>query len=443
MGYDRTGFWIQNSWGKAWGHGGFGHVTYDDWLAYGTDVWVARLGAPVHLADPSSTAVMRAGAPATADAYTSCALRPHIVALGNDGLLRTGVYGTTAESLQEIVTRDLPALTKDWKRKRLLLYAHGGLVDERAAVQRLADLRPALLASEIYPLSFIWKTDYWTTLRNVLGDAVKKIRPEGALGAVGDFMLDRLDDALEPIARAVTGKLVWDEMKENALDSSADGGGAALAADLAAAWAKATPDSEIHLVAHSAGSILFAPLLSRLAQRGVTVTSCSLWAPACTMALFQKHYAPALQSGALEALHLFTLTDAAEQDDDCAGIYNKSLLYLVSNAFEAEPRIPLLRDGVPLLGMAKFVQVDPLLTSLIAAGKVRWIQAPNQGAAAPGVASGARHHGDFDDDDATLRSTLAIMLGTAGARTAARAPIHLHSSLASRQARRRRVLALP
>ncbi|HEY7116407.1 MAG TPA: C1 family peptidase, partial [Tepidisphaeraceae bacterium] len=48
--YDHEGFWIQNSWGKTWGKQGFGHVSYDDWLANGTDVWVARLGAPVALA---------------------------------------------------------------------------------------------------------------------------------------------------------------------------------------------------------------------------------------------------------------------------------------------------------------------------------------------------------------------------------------------------------
>lgn len=30
-------------------------------------------------------------------------------------------------------------------------------------------------------------------------------------------MLDRLDDALEPIARKLTGKAGWDEMKKNAV----------------------------------------------------------------------------------------------------------------------------------------------------------------------------------------------------------------------------------
>ena len=40
---------IRNSWGTGWGLGGFARVSYDDWLVNATDVWVARLGAPVTL----------------------------------------------------------------------------------------------------------------------------------------------------------------------------------------------------------------------------------------------------------------------------------------------------------------------------------------------------------------------------------------------------------
>lgn len=49
VGFEERGFWIQNSWGERWGRNGFGLVTYDDWFENGTDVWVARLGAPIEL----------------------------------------------------------------------------------------------------------------------------------------------------------------------------------------------------------------------------------------------------------------------------------------------------------------------------------------------------------------------------------------------------------
>ena len=95
------------------------------------------------------------------------------------------------------------------------------------------------------------------------------------------------------------------------------------------------------------------------------IESCTLWAPACTIELFNRPYVPAIEDGNDRALRAcIALNDRAEQDDDCAGIYHKSLLYLVSNAFEAKPRIPLARDGVALLGMQKFIDGDPALSRI-------------------------------------------------------------------------------
>jgi hypothetical protein len=48
--YDAEGFWLQNSWGPAWGDRGFAHLRYEDWLKNGNDAWVARLAVPVEIA---------------------------------------------------------------------------------------------------------------------------------------------------------------------------------------------------------------------------------------------------------------------------------------------------------------------------------------------------------------------------------------------------------
>jgi hypothetical protein len=158
--------------------------------------------------------------------------------------------------VEEIIKTDFPRITKTWPKKRILLYAHGGLVDEGSSVQRVADYRTAMLDAEVYPLAFIWKSDYWTTLTNILKDALSRRRPEGVLDMAKDFMLDRLDDLLEPLARSLTGKAAWDEMKENAIWATAkDEGGAQLALEELAGVANKDPSIEIHVAGHSAGAI--------------------------------------------------------------------------------------------------------------------------------------------------------------------------------------------
>ena len=424
--YDDEGLWIQNSWGPTWGRNGFARISYDDWLRNGTDVWVARLGAPVTLRTLESTATAHASTSGQSAAYSFADLRPHIISVGNNGQLQAGGdYGVTVEGLQQIFKDDIPRVTKAWNKRRILLYAHGGLVSERAAVQRLAEYRPALLKGQVYPLAFIWHSDYWTTITNILQDAMRRRRPEGILDAAKDFMLDRLDDALEPVARTLTGKSAWREMKENALAASGDNGASRVVADHLAEMNG--PDLEIHLVAHSAGAILHAPVVRLLTERGLHIESCTLWAPACTVDLFKQSYLPAIEAEVIKRFSLFVLDDETEQSDNCARIYNKSLLYLVSNAFEGEGRIPGFRPGVPILGMETFL--DPELRGLFENKAHRLVVAPNQQAIESGLASEARHHGDFDDDRHTVATTFANILGRSPTKeSASPQAINFHSS---------------
>ncbi|MDB5829701.1 MAG: peptidase, partial [Variovorax sp.] len=426
--YDDQGFWVQNSWGAGWGLRGFCRITYDDWLANGTDVWVARMGAPITLRANQSAASTHSATANQSVAYSFADLRPHIVSVGNDGELKAGGdYGSTPDELEHIFEQDIPAATGNWKTLRVLLYAHGGLVSEQAAVQRLAEYRPELLQAEVYPLAFIWRTDYWTTFSNILKDAVSRRRPEGALDATKDFMLDRLDDALEPLARALSGKASWSEMKENALCVADAGCAASMVVDQLAKLAKKAAQNgqafEIHLVGHSAGSILHAPIVKLLAKRGLTMETCTLWAPACTVDLFKQFYVPAMASKALRKLTVYALKDNTERDDDCAKIYNKSLLYLVSNAFEDKERIPLFRDGVPILGMEKAFDAD--LRKIFNAHGAELVLTPNTEPDDSTGASEAMHHGDFDDDKKTVMSTFRRIVagaGSAQAKSAAKLP---------------------
>jgi hypothetical protein len=435
IGYDTEGFWIQNSWGPGWAKGGFARLGYEDWLDHGYDIWVARLGAPVRVEGESNVGTKLGGL--ATSRLTFADIRPHVISIGNDGRLRdTGTYGNTATDVHEIFTRDFPRITARWRKKRILLYAHGGLVPENNAIQRVENYLPALRDAEVFPVAFIWRTDFWSTLKNMLQDALRGRKSEGALDAAKDFMLDRLDDSLERILRAVQGREIWAEMKENALRATLRGNGGAriVVGQLRALLAK-DPSIEIHAAGHSAGSILMAPLVQLLTTAGpvdpkpiesvsaeqwdagtgagLGVKTCTLWAPACTVDLFKASYLPAIKARRIDQYAQFNLNDGAERDDHCARIYNKSLLYLVSNALEDTARKFLKKDGTPILGMDKFVRQDADLTQLFRSKRGGYVVAPNEIPAGSEAASGARQHGDFDDDTATVKATLACILGKA------------------------------
>jgi hypothetical protein len=97
----------------------------------------------------------------------------------------------------------------------------------------------------------------------------------------------------------------------------------------------------------------------------------------------------------LRELQIFNLDAACEKDDDVAVLYRKSLLYLVSNAFEGE-------RGRPLLGMQKF------------AGEVRTVRGLPRfrySNGSSGDVTRAKGHGDFDNDPYTMNSILGTVLG--------------------------------
>jgi hypothetical protein len=292
----------------------------------------------------------------TDEAYT------HTLVSGNDGQLMSTDFTRARHDrvglAREIVVDRPAAWFKAGKDKtvKLAIYAHGGLNSEIGSIQRIRVLAPYFLANGIYPLFFTWKTGPGETLMSILEDLKHRViagdRSEGWLDRLREAVAEAKDRAIEAVGRQFA-RGIWSEMRENAEGGATTDHVLDLAArmlrELRDALAKGGRTLEIHLVGHSAGSILLGHLLGRLAGPDLLRTaSCELYAAACSSGFAVKHYGAAHQAGvlSLKDLRLHVLTDGNERADGLPtaerDIYGKSLLYLVSRALDDIRKQPLL-----------------------------------------------------------------------------------------------------
>ena len=196
-------------------------------------------------------------------------------------------------------------------------------------------------------------------------------------------------------------------MKKDTADAfGADGqtfGGTALLEELASrTWA-----SPPVLVGHSTGAVYICNLLEHAdaALPPEQTFDVVLLAPACDFRLMDETLA--LHGDRIARLRIFCMLDERERADRLvAVVYPRSLLYFVSGALEAEPDWPLLgmqrfhgSDGP--FSAAAFPEIDRVRRRLAERPDSEVWSVANGG---DGLASGAVHHGDFDNDQATLAS---------------------------------------
>lgn len=452
VGYTHTGFIVQNSWGRGWGADGFALLPYEDYLLHATDVWVAQLGVPVKLdlwsakqiAEGTGTA---AGMSRAATAIPLNEIRPFVIDIGNDGKLSdSGQYWTTESDLEELIGKTIPEATAAWDTRRILLYLHGGLNDERAVAARVVAFRDVFLANQVYPVHVMWESGLRETVSNMIEELLTG--PDPKAGGVRDWidkfregLVDAKDRAIE-VTLGRPGRALWDEMKENARRASerADRKGAMqlLSAIVGTVVEQMEPSQrrnwELHIVGHSAGSIFVAHAIELLVGLGIPIKTVQLFAPAMTIRLFKEKLRPLIGRGKPCPLPaLYVLSDTGERDD-AVGPYGKSLLYLVSNAFEVREGDERKKGYTPILGMQRFLQdinpegprvgdeaVDAEMRALYSgAGQqsliVAGAAARNAQGSKTGTVSESRSHGGFDNDYQTLNSALFRMVGAGGIR---------------------------
>ncbi|MDX8380070.1 MAG: C1 family peptidase [Gallionella sp.] len=352
LGFNRDGFVIQNSWGNNWGAGGFALISYADWLTHAMDAWVAALGVAgvisgrLTMTDgykPQNSMPSAAGT----HWWNKETAYQHSIILGNNGhVARFNNLDSVTHTLQNQACirpdtwfRENP----QQQRKRLVIYAHGGLNSEAHALQRAQAMGQYFLSNGCYPLFLVWKSGLLETIDNILTEKFNAVRA-GSTGCASDWINDNITDPLveKTIARPYARPL-WAEMKENAELAAESGRGGDLLSDalhtLVSSWGK---KFELHLIGHSAGAIILGRLLEQLSQKNLTqhIKSVHLYAPACTVDFANRYYAP--HQDIMNKLYLDILSDQYERDDQVAYVYQKSLLYLVSNALEADTHTPLM-----------------------------------------------------------------------------------------------------
>ncbi len=357
VGYTRRGFIVLNSWGDAWGDRGFALLPYEDFLLHATDVWVVQLGVPVaiDLWTARGAADTTAGIQRTAPSIPLHDIRPYVVDVGHNGeLSSSGDYWTTEQDLRRLVQQEIPRRAAGWSKIRVLLYLHGGLNDERTVARRIVAFRDVLLDNEIYPLHVMWESGLSETLAGWLGNLFGDLDRRAAawLDAFRQGLADAKDRTLE-LTASLPGTALWNEMKKNARLASQHprkrGAMQLLARQIRAA--RLSPGVrnriELHVIGHSAGALFAAHALPKLLGLGVKLASLQLFAPATSVAEFQRLVLPRILRRQCPVPTLYLLSDDAERHDRL-GPYGKSLLYLVSNAFEG-------RRQTPLLGMHRYV----------------------------------------------------------------------------------------
>ncbi|MDP2170122.1 MAG: peptidoglycan-binding protein [Rhodocyclaceae bacterium] len=350
VGFNRSGFVIQNSWGAAWGAGGFAVIGYADWLAHALDAWVAATGVPGVVAGRLATggggAAAARLAAAGANWWSEEQAYEHSIVLGNNGHV---ARFDTVDGVTRTLQNQACLLPDRWfrahpeEKKRLVLYVHGGLNSEKDAIKRARAMGRFFLGNGCYPLFLVWKSGLLESLGHILEDKSLPA-PAGLAGGPLDWITDKLTDpVIEKAIGRPFARPLWSEMKENAELAAASGRGGDLLTDALRALAGSWGDQfELHLVGHSAGTIALGRLLGSLAQKDLipSVKSAHLYAPACTVGFANRHFAP--HADIMQLLHLDILADDVEQDDNVAFVYRKSLLYFVSNALESDKRMPIL-----------------------------------------------------------------------------------------------------
>ena len=397
VGYTAEGFLIQNSWGKTWGcykaNGeqldGVALWKYEDWYENVEDAWVLRLSVAApkafdikiarnHRLIRSSSTQRVLQSPRRLD------IHGHFLHLDDGKFVDSGRYAQTSTSVDSIIE----TLQSQPKYRHLLFFTHGALNTPKEMALRIKAWRETFKKNGIYPVHIMWETGFNNDLVDVVKDLLFKTKER--MGSNSRHISDRLEELARPL-----GHKLWRDLKTTAqlTCSEKTEGGKGIKEIICMARDRPT-DLSLHFASTSAGVFVLSELLHLVNVNRSYVQSASIFAPACSLTYYEQKLRPHVGTN-LELLNQYSLIDQREIKDSLS-VYSKSLLYLVSNALEDVP-------SVPLLGMEKGIQTLikkglPPAHKVYFAGRDRSI-------------CDAKSHREFDKDAKTMNHMLNTILG--------------------------------
>ena len=407
LGYTDEGFIIQNSWGEDWGgvrlggqyYPGMAIWKYADFDRNYWDGWVARMALPVEsleaLASGSIVEGAR-GAERVEKAPRRHEIARHYIHIDDGQFDPKGDYPSSREETAELIKQavtDMAGGAGGVKPGHILLYAHGGLNSVKSSAIRVSKWKNVFEENRVRQIHFIWETGALASIKDILFG-----KDEFASQRAGGFG-DWKDKVLEKNTQSV-GFALWKEMTEDAqLAFMKPANAGTQTIRFLANALKALPSAKrpkLHMMGHSAGSIWLGHLLQRWqALRGVPVESLQLFAPACTMDFYRSHLRASLAATKVKALTHYYLDDSTEKDDTVAFIYGKSLLYLVSRAYQSKQNV------VPIMGMDRYWGDES--HNRVTSYNTR--DNPDR--------TRSKSHGGFDNDLVTMNQALSVILAGA------------------------------
>lgn len=395
VGYDATGFYVQNSRGEDWGNKGVAHWSYEDWQDNIRDAWVFQLALPTPQVFPGFAREAISVGVSVQRAPRRNEIMGHFVHLDDGNFYNSGRYFSSLEDVAETAKRVANSSSYD----HILFYAHDSFSSPKACAQKIAAMQPVFKANRIYAYHFMYSSGFVDDVKSLLAD--RSEASEARLGS-GHELSDRLVETL--LGRS--GRALWREMKYGAESGFTPKGDGAKVANTFLQYlsesSRGLRAKKIHLAGHSAGSLLLGHLLNSLVEHNAKpqIATVSLMAPTLTLDTYAAMYRPKMSN--IDDMTVYNLSDQLELEDNVAGIYGKSILHLISRVLEEG-----CSDGTvaPLLGLSRDVEEENIENI----DDVDFVI--SQGDAQRNKNSTSRRHGDFERDPATMNHILRRILG--------------------------------